>query len=113
MRRDLPNMQLSVQDQNRFREWIQNKPGLMRCTCCGLGNWEIGLGGIVLGIDLRSTRFFYHQGLPVVSLICKNCGQVLFFSAAVMGFKPDEPETIPVSEPRPQPAPEDGSPSER
>jgi hypothetical protein len=48
-------------------------------------------------MDLRSTRFFYSQGLPQVGVVCLHCGHILFFSPAVMGIKPDEPQPEAVS----------------
>ena len=89
-------MLLSAEDQNRVRDWLQSKCGSLRCTCCGVGNWQIGLAGVVLGIDLHTTRFFYHGGTPIASLICSNCGHTLFFHTGVMGFKPDDPPVVDV-----------------
>jgi hypothetical protein len=92
-------MQLTEQDKKRILEWINAKCGGMRCTCCGVGNWALNdHATILLGIDIHSTRFFYHAGLPAVSFICVNCGHITFFSSGVIGFKPDQPAVAPVEE---------------
>jgi hypothetical protein len=85
-------MLLSQEDQNRFREWIEKKCGALRCTCCGRGQWEIApFASILLAVDTHTTRFFYHQGIPLVSLTCKDCGHMVFFSANIVGFLADQP----------------------
>jgi RNase P subunit RPR2 len=43
-------------------------------------------------VDTHSTRFFYHQGIPHVSIACSDCGHMVFFNAGILGFKPDPPE---------------------
>ncbi len=94
-------MQLSAEDQNKFKEWLQKKCGvsIFRCICCGLGNWDIApFASILLTVDTHTTRFFYHEGIPVLSLTCMNCGHMLLFSAGLMGFKPDPPPVVAVDE---------------
>jgi hypothetical protein len=102
-------MLLSAEDQDKVREWLQSKCGQFRCLCCGLGKWQIGLAGVLLGFDLHTTRFFYHGGTPMVSLICTNCGNTLLLHSGVMGFKPDEPPVVNVGEPAAAPAIEKAS----
>jgi hypothetical protein len=85
-------MQLTEEDKKRVLDWISAKCGGMRCTCCGLGNWGLNdHASIFLGVDVHTTRFFYHAGFQAVSLICANCGHVVFFNTGVIGFKPDQP----------------------
>jgi hypothetical protein len=86
-------MPLTEDDKTKVLDWISTKCGQMRCTCCGTGNWVFNdLPAILLGIDLHTTRFLYHQGFPAVSLLCMNCGHIVFFSSALMGFRPNSPE---------------------
>lgn len=88
-------MQITEQDKKRVLEWVSAKCGGMRCTCCGTGNWTLNdHATIFLGIDVHTTRFFYHAGFPAVSLVCVNCGHVVFFSTGVIGFKPDPPAVV-------------------
>ena len=94
-------MQLSAEDQNKFKEWLQKKTGasIFRCTCCGLGHWDIApCASILLGFNTHTTRFFYHQGIPVFSVTCTNCGHMLLFSAAIVGFAPDPVPVVAVED---------------
>ena len=92
-------MQLSEDDKKRILEWVTAKCGGLRCTCCGLSNLALNdHATIFLGIDIHTTRFFYHTGFPAVSFICTNCGHVVFFNTGVIGFKPDEPPVHVVGE---------------
>lgn len=86
-------MKLSEDDKQKITNWIQDKCGNMRCTCCGYGQWQLmDFATLPIGFDVRSTRFFYHQGLPQISVVCTNCGHIKNFSPGVMGIKPEEPE---------------------
>ncbi len=70
----------------------------MRCFCCGQARWQLLDGAsIQIGFDTHTTRFHYHEGVPVVSLACENCGHVINFAAVLMGLKPDQPpqEAVP------------------
>lgn len=92
-------MQLNESDKQKVLNWISTKCGQMRCVCCGTGRWTLlDIATLPIGFDLHTTRFFYHQGLPQIAIACENCGHLVFFSSAIIGFKPDEPqvENIPV-----------------
>lgn len=107
-------MQLSGEDREEIAEWIDEKCEQgMRCKCCGRQNWVVfEFCTISLGFDVRSTRFHYSQGLPQVPLICGHCGHILYFSPAVMGIEPEQPEEKDIPEAAPEvaaeAAPEDG-----
>lgn len=85
-------MEISQADRQKIVNWLNAKCGSMRCTCCGVGSWEVvGMATLPIVFDLHTTRFFYSQGIPQISIVCTNCGHMLFFNSAIMGFKPDEP----------------------
>jgi hypothetical protein len=85
-------MQLSEADRQKILDWITQKCGKMRCTCCGNGQWTIiGAATLPIGFDLHTTRFFYSEGIPQISIACNNCGHMLFFNSGIIGFRPDEP----------------------
>jgi ribosomal protein S27E len=64
----------------------------MRCTCCGNSQWTLmDMATLPIAVDLHTTRFFYSQGIPQISIMCANCGHTLYFNPVVMGIKPDEP----------------------
>jgi hypothetical protein len=97
-------MELSQIDQKKIADWLGQKCGQMRCTCCGFSNWQIlPMATLPIGIDLRSTRFFYAQGNPQVSVVCTNCGHLLSFSPFLMGIRPDEPKPAPLAAETPKP----------
>ena len=86
-------MTLTEEDKKKISDWINEKCGQMRCTCCGYGQWELlGSATLPIGFDVHTTRFYYHQGIPQITIACVNCGHMLFFNPAIMGFKPDAPE---------------------
>lgn len=95
-------MKLTQSDSEKVRSWIAQRCGHMRCFCCGSGRWTLAeLTSIQVGFDVHTTRFHYHEGLPVVSVVCENCGHVVHFSTNVMGFQPDAPaiEEVPAATP--------------
>ena len=64
----------------------------MRCICCGQSQWTlIDVATLPIGIDLHTTRFFYSQGIPQISIACNNCGHMLFFNSGILGFNPEDP----------------------
>jgi hypothetical protein len=86
-------MQLSDADKQKITEWIAAKCGQMRCVCCGNGKWILfDFATLSIGFDVHTTRFYYHQGLPQITIACQDCGHLVFFSPGILGLKPDEPE---------------------
>lgn len=91
-------MKFSQADMDKARNWLAQKCGQMRCFCCGSGRWTLAeFASINIGFDVHSTRFHYHEGIPVIAVVCENCGHVVQFAAGVMGFKPDAPPVEEVS----------------
>ena len=85
-------MNLTEADKNKVTNWLNSKCGQMRCVCCGNGKWQlIDMATLPIGIDLHTTRFFYHAGVPQVCIACEHCAHMVYFNAAIMGFKADEP----------------------
>jgi len=95
-------MELNQTDRQKIISWLQEKCGQMRCTCCGFSKWElVSVATLPIAFNVHTTRFFYAQGIPQVSVVCLNCGHMLFFSPGIMGLKPDEPQpaTLPADPP--------------
>lgn len=89
-------MKLDEADKQRVISWISEKCGQMRCTCCGMGQWTlVDISTLSIGHNLHTTRFHYHEGVTQVTLICNNCGHMVFFSPALIGFRPDLPPQVP------------------
>lgn len=90
-------MLLTADDTKKIADWLNEKCGQMRCVCCGNAIWEVqGFATLPIGFDVHSTRFFYSQGIPQITVACRTCGHLLFFSSAIIGFKPDEPPPMQV-----------------
>jgi|GEM_PF-1388656 len=92
-------MQLTEADKQKIADWINDKCGLLRCICCGMSQWTLLDGATIqIGFNLHTTRFHYHEGIPMVSIACTRCGYMLFFNAGVIGFTPDPPPLAEVPE---------------
>lgn len=58
----------------------------------GNAQWELlDFSSIQIGFDTQTTRFHYHEGLPLVTIVCKTCGHLVNFAAAAVGLKPADP----------------------
>jgi hypothetical protein len=84
-------MQLTDDDKRRVSEWLYEKCGSLRCFCCGMSQWVTGGAYLNVGYDLHTTKIHYHEGIPMVAIVCPNCGYIMSFSTAVMGILPDLP----------------------
>lgn len=92
-------MNLNNDDMEKVKKWIYEKNNNLKCFACGNSIWDIqNISTIPIGYDVHSTRFHYHNGIPQISIICRNCGYIMHYSANIMGFKPDIPEQVIVEE---------------
>jgi hypothetical protein len=70
-----------TQDQiAKVNSWMQSRKVTLRCHQCGHGNFASG--------DICASPQFSGGGMsiggptiPMLPLICQNCGNVLFFAA--------------------------------
>jgi hypothetical protein len=73
--------------QQRVREWlVERAPGFGACPFCSTSNWTIAALGEV---PLRTAELgedFDAKAIPVVPLICSQCGHSVLFNALVMGL---------------------------
>lgn len=91
------NGKLTSEDHSKIHEWFTTKTGgkLSRCPMCGAAEWAV----IDLMGELRvATRDFIigpdSQNLPLISLICKQCGHMAFFNAAYLGIVGPAPQEV-------------------
>lgn len=78
--------------QEKILRWLNEKCGQLRCFCCGMGNFQIAEPATLpVGWETNTGRIHYAIGLPQVSLICSNCGNILNFSLFTMGITPNIP----------------------
>lgn len=82
-------MKISEENKKIIVDWVSEKCGQLRCTCCGNNQLTlVEISNIQIGFDLDSTRFHYHEGLATASIACNNCGYLMQFATAAMGIKP-------------------------
>ena len=63
----------------------------MECQLCGQNEWDLrGDLSVVATWDIDAGDFpgfaLATQALPLVTLLCKNCGHMLFISALALGL---------------------------
>ncbi len=93
-------MHLNDSDKKIVTDAITQKCGAMRCFCCGQNQWTlIDIPTIHIGFNTHTTRFHYHDGIPVVYVACSNCGHLVPFSAVMLGLKPDVPPVTSIPDP--------------
>ena len=94
-------MTLTPENQKIIQEWITTKCGAMKCFCCGQSLLTlIDFSSLQIGFDVNTTRFHYNQGLPLISIICNNCGHVIQFNPGAMGIKPEIVPEAKIEEPK-------------
>ena len=92
-------MNLTDEDKKRIVDQIQEKCGSIKCFCCGSQKWAlIDFATLPIGFDIHTTRFYYHQGIPQISLACSNCGHMMLFNAGILGLKPDQPQAYEIQD---------------
>src|SRR4051812_36210594 len=89
-------MELTKADQERVVKWLTEKCGQFRCFCCGTYGWSVEpIATMPVVVDVHTTRVHYHAGVPQITVVCRNCGHLVYFSAGTIGFKPDvAPEPV-------------------
>ena len=79
-------MPLTNSEVDRLTAWLQNRGVNAACPACTQQQW--GLGEIVsMPVDTRLGADMTAQHLPVVSLVCGNCGFMMMFSAKLVGLR--------------------------
>jgi predicted nucleic-acid-binding Zn-ribbon protein len=73
-------MPLNHERAHRLQQWLSSRGIGFNCPMCGSTQWETG--EIVSGANVSG------QGnvLPIVQVICSNCGYVMFFAAMPIGL---------------------------
>lgn len=80
-------MPLDQAQTTKIQTWLNTKGATASCTTCNRnnGNWELGMivaapefsdGGLSIG----------GPSVPMVQVICGNCGYVRLFAAVKMGL---------------------------
>jgi predicted nucleic-acid-binding Zn-ribbon protein len=79
-------MPLTNSEVDRMTAWLQTRGVNATCPACAKKQW--GLGEIIsqpvanrLGSDMSAEH------MPAVTLVCGNCGYIMFFSAKLVGLR--------------------------
>lgn len=78
---------LTPQQLQTVRSWMQQKfPQGRLCDACHQNDWDAS--GVVGMLEVDSTGTFRLGGaaVPVIPLLCRNCGTIWFVSPILMGL---------------------------
>ena len=80
-------------DVDKFIAYLDQKWGTRPCTMCGQSSWGVNDSVFQL-IEFHKGAFIIGgSALPVIPVICKNCGNTVFVNAVVAGIvEPSVPE---------------------
>jgi hypothetical protein len=72
-------MPMGTMQQQKFQAWLQARVPNHPTTCplCGQRNWELG--------ELVDVSGFSGISVPMVQLVCAQCGHLLLFDARRAG----------------------------
>lgn len=88
-------MSLTEPEQAQVKNWLEKKCGNLRCACCGNGQWAVtNLVTMPTGFSTSTAQFLPNEGVPQISIVCQNCGHMLFFSTEIMGLKATQQEAV-------------------
>jgi predicted nucleic-acid-binding Zn-ribbon protein len=73
-------MPLNHEQAHRLEQWLNSRGISFNCPMCGSTQWETG--EIVSGVNVSG----HGDVLPMVQVICSNCGYVMFFAATPIGL---------------------------
>jgi hypothetical protein len=70
--------------------WLNEKCPTLRCSACGKDSFGLPPLGIIP--EVTGMPMWLGGGMPVMSLVCVECGHIELFSAMVMGLFPQKQE---------------------
>ncbi len=73
-------MPLTREQAYKLQQWLNSRGVNLNCPMCGSAQWETG--EIVSGVNVNDQR----NTLPMVQVVCGNCGYVMLFSAMPIGL---------------------------
>lgn len=75
-------------------EFVKKKWNDKKCPMCGNDKWDVSKSYFALqGFDDDDVLVFGGQGsplMPMVTLICSNCGNIIFINPLSMGLLKQE-----------------------
>ncbi len=73
-------MPLTREQAYKLQQWLNSRGVNLNCPMCGSAQWETG--EIVSGTSIDDTR----NAVPMVQVVCVNCGHVMLFAALPIGL---------------------------
>ena len=76
---------------------IEGKIGdrAVACPMCGEQSWEVGYHYTVLAVSEHPTKWSLGgKALPLISMMCKKCGNTQFMNLLGLGFKREDLESL-------------------
>ena len=77
-------MPLTREQAYKLQQWLNSRGVNLDCPMCGSAQWETG--EIVSGTSIEDTR----NAVPMVQVVCVNCGYVMLFAALPIGLGVDK-----------------------
>jgi predicted nucleic-acid-binding Zn-ribbon protein len=74
-------MPLNHEQAHRLERWLNSRGISFNCPMCGSTQWETG--EIVSGVNVSGHG---DVVVPMVQVICSNCGYVMLFAATPIGL---------------------------
>ncbi len=77
-------MPLTNEQAHKLQQWLNSRGVNLNCPMCGSAQWETG--------EIISGRSVIDPGnsVPMVQVVCGNCGYVMLFAAVPMGLSVGE-----------------------
>ncbi len=83
-------MPLNDKQRQAIVDWLGTKATVPHCPGCGqLGPFSLGEILAPATFDLTNKTILVGTTVPLVPVICTNCGNVRLFSAVMMGIVPE------------------------
>ncbi len=73
-------MPLTREQAYKLQQWLNSRGVNLDCPMCGSAQWETG--EIVSGTSIDDKRV----AVPMVQVVCVNCGYVMLFAALPIGL---------------------------
>lgn len=70
---------LTQEDLDKVHRYLEDKRKNWRCSTCDRMEWAVD----AISVELPTQSMLQVVAVPIV---CKNCGQIIFFSAKMMGI---------------------------
>jgi uncharacterized Zn finger protein len=71
---------LTNEQASKLQQWLNSKGVNLGCPMCGSAQWETG--EVISGRSVEDSSIV----VPMVQVICGNCGYVMLFAAMPMGL---------------------------